>query len=297
MSIELTKKLPTPAEIKEEFPLTQRIISAKQKRDAMIRQVLTGESDKFLVIIGPCSADNEDAVCDYTNRLARVQEEVADRLILIPRIYTNKPRTTGEGYKGIVHQPDPLKKPDLLHGLIAVRKIFMRSIEETGLTPADEMLYPENWRYIDDLLSYVAIGARSVENQQHRLVASGMDVPVGMKNPTSGDISVMLNSVVAAQHGHSFIYRNWEAHTHGNPMSRQGFWKILKGYARAANIMTDITPHTLRHSFATHLIQNGADLKSVQEMLGHADISSTQMYLHMNMNKIRDVYVKAHPRK
>ena len=225
MSIELTKKLPTPAEIKEEFPLTQRIISAKQKRDAMIRQVLTGESDKFLVIIGPCSADNEDAVCDYTNRLARVQEEVADRLILIPRIYTNKPRTTGEGYKGIVHQPDPLKKPDLLHGLIAVRKIFMRSIEETGLTPADEMLYPENWRYIDDLLSYVAIGARSVENQQHRLVASGMDVPVGMKNPTSGDISVMLNSVVAAQHGHSFIYRNWEAHTHGNPLTHT----ILRG--------------------------------------------------------------------
>lgn len=225
MSIELTKKLPTPAEIKEEFPLTQRIISTKQKRDAMIRQVLTGESDKFLVIIGPCSADNEDAVCDYTNRLARVQEEVTDRLILIPRIYTNKPRTTGEGYKGIVHQPDPLKKPDLLHGLIAVRKIFMRSIEETGLTPADEMLYPENWRYIDDLLSYVAIGARSVENQQHRLVASGMDVPVGMKNPTSGDISVMLNSVVAAQHGHSFIYRNWEAHTHGNPLTHT----ILRG--------------------------------------------------------------------
>ena len=187
--------------------------------------MLTGESDKFLVIIGPCSADNEDAVCDYTNRLARVQEEVADRLILIPRIYTNKPRTTGEGYKGIVHQPDPLKKPDLLHGLIAVRKIFMRSIEETGLTPADEMLYPENWRYIDDLLSYVAIGARSVENQQHRLVASGMDVPVGMKNPTSGDISVMLNSVVAAQHGHSFIYRNWEAHTHGNPLTHT----ILRG--------------------------------------------------------------------
>ncbi|MGI6011444.1 MAG: 3-deoxy-7-phosphoheptulonate synthase [Ruminococcus sp.] len=225
MSIEFTKKLPTPEEIREEFPLTQRIIDAKMKRDAMIRDVLTGKSDKFLVIIGPCSADNEDAVCDYTNRLARVQEEVADRLVLIPRIYTNKPRTTGEGYKGIVHQPDPLKKPDLLHGLIAVRKILMRSIEETELTPADEMLYPENWRYVHDLLSYIAIGARSVENQQHRLVASGMDVPVGMKNPTSGDFSVMLNSVVAAQHGHSFIYRNWEVHTQGNPLAHT----ILRG--------------------------------------------------------------------
>ncbi|UWP59182.1 3-deoxy-7-phosphoheptulonate synthase [Ruminococcus gauvreauii] len=225
MSIELMKKLPTPSQIKEEYPVTEQIIALKKERDAMIRDVLTGVSDKFLVIIGPCSADNEDPVCEYISRLAKVQERVSDRLILIPRIYTNKPRTTGEGYKGIVHQPDPEKKPDLLQGLITVRKLHMRAIKETGLTSADEMLYPETWLYLDDLLSYVAIGARSVENQQHRLVASGMDVPAGMKNPTSGDFTVMLNSVYAAQHGHSFIYRNWEAHTHGNDLAHT----ILRG--------------------------------------------------------------------
>ena len=225
MSIELVKKLPTPAQIKEEYPVTEKIKKIKEERDRMIADVITGKSDKFLVIIGHCSADNEDAVCDYISRLVPVQEKVKDKLIIIPRIYTNKPRTTGEGYKGIVHQPDPEKKPDLLHGLIAVRKLHMRSIEEFGLTPADEMLYPENWRYIDDLLSYVAIGARSVEDQQHRLVVSGFDIPAGMKNPTSGDLSVMLNSVYAAQHGHSFIYRNWEAHTQGNPLTHT----ILRG--------------------------------------------------------------------
>jgi 3-deoxy-7-phosphoheptulonate synthase len=191
----------------------------------MIRKVFTGESDKFLVIIGPCSADNEDAVCDYIGRLAKVQDKVGDRLILIPRIYTNKPRTTGEGYKGMLHQPDPEKKPDLLAGLVAIRKLHMRAIEETGLTAADEMLYPENWRYFSDILSYVAIGARSVEDQQHRLTVSGMDVPAGMKNPTSGDMSVMLNSVVAAQSGHTFIYRGWEVKTDGNELTHT----ILRG--------------------------------------------------------------------
>ena len=179
----------------------------------------------FLVIIGPCSADNEDAVCEYVSRLPRIQEKVADKLILIPRIYTNKPRTTGEGYKGLLHQPDPEKQPDLLDGLIAVRKLHMRAIEESGLTAADEMLYPETWRYLDDILSYVAVGARSVENQQHRLVASGMDIPAGMKNPTSGDLSVMLNSVVAAQMKQNFIYRNWEVETTGNPLAHT----ILRG--------------------------------------------------------------------
>ncbi|MBS6180935.1 MAG: 3-deoxy-7-phosphoheptulonate synthase [Erysipelotrichaceae bacterium] len=225
MSFKFLKKLPTPTEIKADYPVTHRVEQIKQERDAMIRQVFTGESDKFLVIIGPCSADNEDAVCDYINRLSRVQEEVADKLILIPRIYTNKPRTTGEGYKGILHQPDPEKKPDLLHGLIALRKMHMRAIEESGLTAADEMLYPENWTYLDDILSYVAIGARSVENQQHRLAVSGMDVPAGMKNPTSGDFSVMLNSVVAAQMKQNFIYRNWEVETTGNPLTHT----ILRG--------------------------------------------------------------------
>lgn len=225
MSFEFVKKLPTPAEVKEMYPVTERVARIKKDRDEMIRKVFTGESDKFLVIIGPCSADNEEAVCDYISRLAKVQEKVSDRLILIPRIYTNKPRTTGEGYKGMLHQPDPEKKPDLLAGLIAIRKLHIRAIEESGLTAADEMLYPENWRYFSDILSYVAIGARSVEDQQHRLTVSGMDVPAGMKNPTSGDLTVMLNSVVAAQAGHTFIYRGWEVKTAGNELAHT----ILRG--------------------------------------------------------------------
>lgn len=225
MGFEFMKKLPTPAEIKEQYPISKEIQQVKAKRDEEIRKVITGESDKFLAIIGPCSADNEEAVCDYISRLAPIQEKIKDKVIIIPRIYTNKPRTTGEGYKGIVHQPDPEGKPNLTAGLIAMRKMHMRAIEETGLTPADEMLYPENYRYLSDILSYVAIGARSVEDQQHRLTVSGFDVPAGMKNPTSGDMSVMLNSVVAAQHGHTFIYRGWEVNTDGNPLAHV----ILRG--------------------------------------------------------------------
>lgn len=225
MGFEFVKKLPTPAEIKEQYPISKEIERIKAERDEEIRKVITGESDKFLAIIGPCSADNEEAVCDYISRLAPVQEKIKDKVIIIPRIYTNKPRTTGEGYKGIVHQPDPEGKPDLLAGLIAMRKMHMRAIEETGLTPADEMLYPENYRYLSDILSYVAIGARSVEDQQHRLTVSGFDVPAGMKNPTSGDMTVMLNSVVAAQHAHTFIYRGWEVNTDGNPLAHV----ILRG--------------------------------------------------------------------
>lgn len=225
MSFEFVKKLPIPAEVKEMYPVTERVAKIKETRDAEIKKVFTGESDKFLVIIGPCSADNEEAVCDYIGRLAKVQDKVGDRLILIPRIYTNKPRTTGEGYKGMLHQPDPEKKPDLLAGLLAIRKLHIRAIEETGLTAADEMLYPENWRYFSDILSYVAIGARSVEDQQHRLTVSGMDIPAGMKNPTSGDLTVMLNSVVAAQSGHTFIYRGWEVKTTGNDLAHT----ILRG--------------------------------------------------------------------
>lgn len=219
MSFEFIKKLPTPAEIRESYPLPASLVKIKEERDREISDVITGVSHKFLVIIGPCSADNEDSVCDYVNRLARINEAVKDKLILIPRIYTNKPRTTGEGYKGIVHQPDPEKKPDFLAGLIAMRKMHIRAFQETGLSAADEMLYPENWRYLSDLLSYVAIGARSVEDQQHRLTVSGFDVPAGMKNPTSGDFSVMLNSVYAAQHPHSFIYRGWEVNTSGNDLA------------------------------------------------------------------------------
>lgn len=225
MSFEFVKKLPIPAEIKKMYPVTQRVFEIKKQRDEMIRKVFTGESDKFLVIIGPCSADNEEAVCDYISRLAKVQDKVGDRLILIPRIYTNKPRTTGEGYKGMLHQPDPEKEPDLLAGLVAIRKLHIRAIEESGLTAADEMLYPENWWYFADILSYVAIGARSVEDQQHRLTVSGMDIPAGMKNPTSGDLTVMMNSVKAAQSGHTFIYRGWEVRTEGDAFAHT----ILRG--------------------------------------------------------------------
>ena len=225
MSFEFVKKLPTPSEIKEQYPVPEKLVALKRERDQEIRDVLTGKSNKFLVIIGPCSADNEDAVCDYVSRLAKVNEKVKDKLILIPRIYTNKPRTTGEGYKGIVHQPDPEKKPDLLAGLIAMRKMQIHAMDVSGLTAADEMLYPENWRYVSDILSYVAIGARSVEDQQHRMTVSGFDVPAGMKNPTSGDLTVMLNSVYAAQHPHTFIYRGWEVNTTGNDLAHT----VLRG--------------------------------------------------------------------
>ncbi len=225
MGLEFINKLPTPAEIREQFPIPAELAALKEKRDAKIRKVITGESDKFLVIIGPCSADNETAVLDYTSRLVKVQDKVKDKIIIIPRVYTNKPRTTGEGYKGLLHQPDPEKKPNMYEGLIAIRKMHMHVVQETGLTTADEMLYPENLRYLSDLMSYIAVGARSVENQQHRLVASACDVPVGMKNPTSGDLSVMLNSVVAAQGGHEFIFRGYEVHTPGNPLTHT----ILRG--------------------------------------------------------------------
>ena len=225
MSFEFLRKLPTPAEIKEQFPLPEHLVKLKAERDEQIKKVFTGESDKFLMIIGPCSADNEDAVCDYVSRLAKVQEKIADKIIVIPRIYTNKPRTTGEGYKGMLHQPDPEKKPDLLAGLTTIRKMHIRAMEETHLTAADEMLYPENYQYFSDILSYVAVGARSVEDQQHRLSVSGMDIPAGMKNPTSGDLSVMLNSVIAAQGKHTFIYRGYEVKTSSNPLTHT----ILRG--------------------------------------------------------------------
>ena len=220
------RKLPIPMEIKARYPLSEEIVKIKQERDREIAKIFTGESDKFLLIIGPCSADHEESVLDYTSRLARVQEKVKDKLVLVPRIYTNKPRTTGLGYKGMVHQPDPEKEEDLLEGLVAIRRLHTRAIEETGLTCADEMLYPENYKYLSDLLAYVAVGARSVENEQHRLTASGMNIPVGMKNPTSGGLSVMLNSIVAAQSSHKFIYRGWEVKSMGKPLAHA----ILRGY-------------------------------------------------------------------
>lgn len=225
MSFNYKSLLPTPAQIKAEFPLTPECVELKAARDKEVADVITGKSKKFLVIIGPCSADREDAVCEYMSRLAKVNEQVKDKLVIVPRVYTNKPRTTGGGYKGMLHQPDPEKKPNMYEGLVAIRKLHMRVIEDYGFTTADEMLYPENYSYLSDVLSYVAIGARSVENQQHRLVSSGMDVPVGMKNPTSGDLGVMLNAVYAAQHGHDFIYRTWEVETKGNPLAHT----ILRG--------------------------------------------------------------------
>lgn len=225
MAMKINKQLPLPADLKQEYPLPDKLAQIKKERDREIRTVFTGQSDKFIVVVGPCSADNEDAVCEYVSRLAAINDKVSDRLILIPRIYTNKPRTTGEGYKGMLHQPEPDKAPDLLGGIIAIRKIHIRAMSESGLTAADEMLYPENRSYLDDLLSYEAIGARSVENQQHRLTASGMDIPVGMKNPTSGDFAVMLNSVIAAQHAHNFIYRGCDVTTDGNELAHV----ILRG--------------------------------------------------------------------
>ena len=225
MSFEFIREVISPSELLKAYPLPQKDVIRKRERDKEIKDIIMGSSDKFLVVIGPCSADHEDAVCDYISRLARVQDIVKDRLVLVPRVYTNKPRTTGEGYKGIVHQPNPEKEPDLQEGLIAMRKMHLRAIAESGLTAADEMLYPENWPYVEDVLSYVAVGARSVENQQHRLTISGMDIPAGMKNPTSGDFSVMLNSVVAAQRSHTFLYRKWEVKTSGNPLAHT----ILRG--------------------------------------------------------------------
>ncbi len=219
MSFDYIQKLPTPEEIRSEFPLSKELTALKKERDAMISDVFTGKSDKFLVVVGPCSADNEDAVCDYVSRLGKLNDKVRDKLILIPRIYTNKPRTTGDGYKGITSQPDPEGKTDFRAGLVAMRHMQIRAIEESGLTAADEMLYPENWGYIADILSYVAIGARSVEDQEHRMTASGFDVPAGMKNPTSGTLSVMLNSVYAAQQPHTFVYRGYEVSTNGNPLA------------------------------------------------------------------------------
>ncbi len=225
MSFNFVRELPTPAVVKEMYPVTAELAEIKKERDRMISDIILGKDDRFLVIIGPCSADREDAVCDYVSRLTAIQEKVKDRVVIIPRIYTNKPRTTGEGYKGIVSQPNPEEAPNMLNGLIAMRKMHIRAISESGLTAADEMLYCENWSFVDDLLSYVAIGARSVEDQLHRLTASGFDVAAGMKNPTSGDFSVMLNSVYAAQHPHHFIYRNYEVDTSGNPLTHV----ILRG--------------------------------------------------------------------
>ena len=264
MSFNYKSLLPTPAQIKAEFPLTPECVELKAARDKEVADVITGKSKKFLVIIGPCSADREDAVCEYMSRLAKVNEQVKDKLVIVPRVYTNKPRTTGGGYKGMLHQPDPEKKPNMYEGLVAIRKLHMRVIEDYGFTTADEMLYPENYSYLSDVLSYVAIGARSVENQQHRLVSSGMDVPVGMKNPTSGDLGVMLNAVYAAQHGHDFISRGWEVSTEGNPLTHT----ILRG---AVNKHGNTIPN-----------YHYEDLQLLLEMYGERDLANPAVIIDAN---------------
>jgi 3-deoxy-7-phosphoheptulonate synthase len=225
MNFEFHTAVPGPDQIKDEIPFSRELAKIKEERDQKIRDILTGRSDQFLLIIGPCSADNEPAMLDYVSRLEKVADRVRDKLLIIPRVYTNKPRTTGQGYKGMLHQPDPKKKPDLIAGLKAIRRMHIHVVEETGLTPADEMLYPENHSYMDDILSYVAVGARSCEDQLHRMVASGIDIPVGIKNPTSGDLGVMLNSITASQAPQMFLYRNWEVKTYGNPLAHS----ILRG--------------------------------------------------------------------
>ena len=225
-NMEFIYKLPIPKDIKEQYPITKEAEKIREDKNKEIRDIFEGKERKLVLVIGPCSADNEDSVMDYISRLAPVQEKVKDKILIIPRIYTNKPRTTGDGYKGMLHQPDPNAAADLIKGIVAIRKLHMRAINETGFVCADEMLYPDNYRYLSDLLGYVAVGARSTENQEHRLTASGIDVPVGMKNPTGGDLGVMMNSITAGQHSHDFIYRGWEVKSHGNDLTHA----ILRGY-------------------------------------------------------------------
>lgn len=226
MNLKFSRKLPIPQQIKTRYPVTEELAAIKKERDDELKRIFSGESDKFILVIGPCSADSREPVLDYISRLRTVHDEVKDKILIVPRIYTNKPRTTGDGYKGMLHQPDPDETPDMLKGIVAIRDLHMAALRDYGFTCADEMLYPDNHRYLSDLLSYVAVGARSVENQQHRLTASGLDIPVGMKNPTSGDLSIMMNSITAAQHSHTFIYRGWEVTSEGNPYAHA----ILRGY-------------------------------------------------------------------
>lgn len=267
-------KLPTPQEIKEMYPISSEGSLAKKANDERIRDIFSGKSDKFLLVIGPCSADREDAVVEYISRLRPVQDKVADKIVIVPRIYTNKPRTTGDGYKGMLHQPDPNSRPDILKGLISIRKLHMRALNESGFSCADEMLYPENHRYLSDLLSYVAVGARSVENQQHRLTASGLDLPVGMKNPTSGDLSVMINSIRAAQHAHTFIYRNWEVSSTGNSFAHA----ILRGY-----VDNHGTPHQNYHyedlMLVAEMYEAAGDLENPAVIVDCNHANSNKQYL------------------
>ena len=287
MEMEFLRKLPTPAELKEEYPVSAQVVATKAERDDEIRAIFEGKEDKLILVIGPCSADNEDAVIDYISRLRKVQDKVADKIFMIPRIYTNKPRTIGIGYKGMLHQPDPEKETDMLKGIIAIRQMHKRAVEETGFTCADEMLYPENHRYLSDLLSYVAVGARSVENQQHRLTASGVGIPVGMKNPTGGDIAVMMNSIIAAQNSHTFLYRGWEVKTQGNPLTHT----ILRG---AVNKHDQCLPNYHYEDLKLLLdLYNERDLKNPACIIDANHSNSNKKY----MEQIRIVKEVLHSRR
>ena len=274
MQMNFHRKLPSSQEVKNELPLTGRMEQVKAERDDHIKKVFDGSSDKFLLIIGPCSADHHEPVLEYISRLRRVQEQVADKIIIIPRIYTNKPRTTGQGYKGMLHQPDPEAKPDMYKGIAAIRELHLAALRDYDFSCADEMLYPENHRFLSDLLSYVAVGARSVENQQHRLTASGVGIPVGMKNPTGGDLGVMMNSIVAAQSGHTFIYRGWEVSTEGNPYTHA----ILRGYV----------DHTGRSVSNYHY----EDLLRVEELYEKSNLTNPSIIVDTNHNNSGKKYLE-----
>lgn len=273
MQMNFHRKLPIPQEVKKEFPLTEYMMQVKEKRDESIRDVFNGSSDKFILIIGPCSADHREPVLEYISRLRKIEEQVSDKIVIIPRIYTNKPRTTGQGYKGMLHQPDPEAKPDMYKGIVAIRELHLAALRDYDFTCADEMLYPENHRYLSDLLSYVAVGARSVENQQHRLTASGVGIPAGMKNPTGGDLNVMMNSILAAQSSHTFLYRGWEVTTEGNDYAHA----ILRGY-------TDFTGRSVSNYHYEDLLRVGelcekANLKNPSVIVDTNHSNSGKQYL------------------
>lgn len=274
MQMNFHRKLPIPQEVKKEFPLTERMIKVKNERDESIKAVFDGRSDKFILVIGPCSADHREPVLEYISRLRKIQEQVSDKIIIIPRIYTNKPRTTGQGYKGMLHQPDPDAKPDMYKGIVAIRELHLAALRDYDFSCADEMLYPENYRYLSDLLSYVAIGARSVENQQHRLTASGIGAPVGMKNPTGGDLNVMMNSIIAAQSSHTFIYRGWEVTSEGNPYAHA----ILRGYV-------DYTGRSVSN-------YHYEDLLRVEELYEQSNLTNPSVIVDTNHNNSGKKYLE-----
>ena len=274
MQMNFHRKLPIPKEVKAEFSLTERMVQVKEERDECIKAVFDGHSDKFILIIGPCSADSREPVLEYLSRLRRVQEQVSDKIIMIPRVYTNKPRTTGQGYKGMLHQPDPEAKPDMYKGIVAIRELHLAALRDYDFSCADEMLYPENYRYLSDLLSYVAVGARSVENQQHRLTASGVEVPVGMKNPTGGDLGVMMNSIAAAQGSHTFLYRGWEVTSEGNPYAHA----ILRGYV-------DFTGRSTSN-------YHYEDLLRVDELYGKSNLVNPSIIVDTNHNNSGKKYLE-----